>query len=95
VIDTLERVTTYQQLIGGEFVDAADSRTAEVINPAYDRAAERLAELFREGFEQFEDHVDPPIRAGGPSPLGDRRYRRRVGASLPCKPDRARSSHRG
>ncbi|HYH92098.1 MAG TPA: aldehyde dehydrogenase family protein, partial [Candidatus Saccharimonadales bacterium] len=36
--DTLERVQTYQQLIGGEFVDAADGRTAEVINPANDRA---------------------------------------------------------
>jgi len=35
--DTLERVQTYQQLIGGSFVDAADGRTAEVINPANDR----------------------------------------------------------
>ena len=35
--DTLERVKTYQQLIGGEFVDAADGRTAEVINPANDQ----------------------------------------------------------
>ena len=35
--DTLERVKTYQQLIGGAFVDAADGRTAEVINPANDQ----------------------------------------------------------
>ncbi len=35
--DTLERVQTYQQLIGGSFVDAADGRTAEVINPANDK----------------------------------------------------------
>ena len=35
--DVLERVKTYQQLIGGEFVDAADGRTAEVINPANDK----------------------------------------------------------
>jgi 1-pyrroline dehydrogenase len=34
--DTLERVQTYQQLIGGSFVDAADGRTADVINPAND-----------------------------------------------------------
>lgn len=34
--DTLERVQTYQQFIGGEFVDAADGRTADVINPAND-----------------------------------------------------------
>jgi 1-pyrroline dehydrogenase len=37
VTDTLERVQTYQQLIGGEFVDAADGRTADVINPADDQ----------------------------------------------------------
>lgn len=34
--DTLDRVKTYQQFIGGAFVDAADGRTAEVINPASD-----------------------------------------------------------
>ena len=34
--DTLERVKTYKQFIGGDFVDAADGRTAEVINPASD-----------------------------------------------------------
>jgi len=37
VTDVLERVKTYQQLIGGKFVDAADGRTAEVINPASDK----------------------------------------------------------
>ena len=36
--DTLERVQTYKQLIGGEFVEAADGRTAEVVNPANDQA---------------------------------------------------------
>ncbi len=35
--DTLDRVKTYKQFIGGEFVDAADGRTAEVINPATDQ----------------------------------------------------------
>ena len=35
--DTLDRVKTYQQFIGGSFVDAADGRTAEVINPANDQ----------------------------------------------------------
>src|SRR5436190_9927412 len=34
--DTLERVKTYQQLIGGSFVDAASGETQEVINPAND-----------------------------------------------------------
>jgi 1-pyrroline dehydrogenase len=36
VTETLERVKTYKQFIGGDFVDAADGRTAEVINPAND-----------------------------------------------------------
>ena len=36
--DTLERVQTYKQFIGGEFVEAADGRTAEVVNPANDKA---------------------------------------------------------
>jgi betaine-aldehyde dehydrogenase len=36
VTETLERAKTYQQFIGGDFVDAADGKTAEVINPAND-----------------------------------------------------------
>ncbi len=35
--DVLERVKNYQQFIGGSFVDAADGRTAAVINPADDK----------------------------------------------------------
>ena len=35
--ETLERAKTYQQFIGGDFVDAADGKTAEVINPANDQ----------------------------------------------------------
>jgi 1-pyrroline dehydrogenase len=37
VTETLERTKTYQQFIGGDFVDAADGRTAEVVNPANDQ----------------------------------------------------------
>jgi 1-pyrroline dehydrogenase len=37
VTETLERAKTYQQFIGGDFVDAAEGRTAEVINPANDQ----------------------------------------------------------
>src|SRR6476646_4427107 len=36
--DVAERVKTYKQLIGGEFVDAADGRTAEDIDPAIEAA---------------------------------------------------------
>ncbi len=35
--ETLERAKTYQQFIGGDFVDAADGRTVEVVNPANDQ----------------------------------------------------------
>ncbi len=35
--DTLDRVKTYQQLIGGSFVDSASGETLEVINPANDQ----------------------------------------------------------
>ena len=35
--ETLERAKTYQLFIGGVFVDAADGRTAEVVNPANDQ----------------------------------------------------------
>ncbi|MBA2756990.1 MAG: aldehyde dehydrogenase family protein, partial [Chloroflexi bacterium] len=35
--DTLERVKTYQQFIGGEWVDSASGATVEVINPADDQ----------------------------------------------------------
>ena len=35
--DTLERVKTYQQLIGGQWVDAASGESLEVINPANDQ----------------------------------------------------------
>jgi 1-pyrroline dehydrogenase len=37
VTETLERAKTYQQFIGGDFVDAADGRTVEVVNPANDQ----------------------------------------------------------
>src|SRR5262245_49570476 len=35
--DTLERVQTYQQLIGGSLVDAASGQMMDVINPANDQ----------------------------------------------------------
>jgi 1-pyrroline dehydrogenase len=34
--DVAERVKAYQQFIGGSFVDAADGRTVDVVNPATD-----------------------------------------------------------
>jgi len=40
--DTLARVKTYKQFIGGDFVDAADGRTADVINPANDEVIAKV-----------------------------------------------------
>jgi 1-pyrroline dehydrogenase len=40
--DVMERVKTYQQFIGGEFVDSAAGKTAEVINPANDETIARV-----------------------------------------------------
>jgi 1-pyrroline dehydrogenase len=34
--DVMDKVTTYRQLIGGEFVEAASGRSADIINPADD-----------------------------------------------------------
>jgi 1-pyrroline dehydrogenase len=42
VTDTLERVKTYQQFIGGEFVDSASGETLEVVNPANDEVIARV-----------------------------------------------------
>jgi 1-pyrroline dehydrogenase len=55
VTDTLERVKTYQQFIGGEFVDAADGKTADVINPADDQV---IASVPKSAAEDVDRAVD-------------------------------------
>ena len=40
--DVMERVKTYQQFIGGDFVDSASGRTQDVINPANDETIARV-----------------------------------------------------
>jgi len=53
--DTLERVKTYQQLIGGSFVDSASGETMEVINPANDQA---IANVPRSAAEDVDRAVN-------------------------------------
>ena len=53
--DTLERVKTYQQLIGGSFVDSASGETMEVINPANDQP---IANVPRSAEEDVNRAVD-------------------------------------
>jgi 1-pyrroline dehydrogenase len=56
--DTLERVQTFQQLIGGEFVDAADGRTADVINPADDQVIAKVPASAAEDVDRAVDAAE-------------------------------------
>jgi phosphoenolpyruvate carboxykinase (ATP) len=55
---------------------AAESVPSEALDPretwqdkaAYERQADRLVDMFRKNFQQFEEQVDDAIRAGGPLP---------------------------
>jgi acyl-CoA reductase-like NAD-dependent aldehyde dehydrogenase len=58
--DTLERVKTYQQLIGGDFVDAASGETQEVVNPATD---EVIANVPKSSAEDVDRAVDAAATA--------------------------------
>ncbi len=60
--DTLERVKTYQQFIGGEFVDSASGRTMDVINPADDRV---IAKVPASDTEDVDRAVDAAATAFG------------------------------
>jgi 1-pyrroline dehydrogenase len=60
VTETLERAKTYQQFIGGGFVDAADGRTAEVINPANDQV---IANVPASSHEDVDRAVDAAEKA--------------------------------
>ncbi|HSL76469.1 MAG TPA: aldehyde dehydrogenase family protein, partial [Candidatus Limnocylindrales bacterium] len=56
--DTLERTKTYQQFIGGGFVDAADGRTAEVINPANDQVIANVPASSQEDVDRAVDAAE-------------------------------------
>jgi 1-pyrroline dehydrogenase len=58
--DVMERVKTYQQFIGGDFVDSASGRTLEVINPANDQA---IANVPASGGEDVDRAVEAAERA--------------------------------
>jgi 1-pyrroline dehydrogenase len=62
VTETLERAKTYQQFIGGGFVDAADGRTADVINPANDQV---IASVPSSSQEDVDRSVDAAEKAFG------------------------------
>ena len=58
--ETLERVRTYQQLIGGSFVDSASGETFEVINPANDQV---IAEVPKSAPEDVDRAVQAAATA--------------------------------
>ena len=61
--DVAERVKTYKQLIGGEFVDAADGRTAEVINPANDQAIATVPASSAEDVDRAVEAADTAFQS--------------------------------
>jgi 1-pyrroline dehydrogenase len=63
VTDTLERVKTYKQLIGGEFVDAADGRTADVINPADDQVIANVPASSNEDVDRAVNAADTAFQS--------------------------------
>jgi 1-pyrroline dehydrogenase len=58
VTETLERTRTYQQFIGGGFVDAADGRTADVINPANDQVIASVPASSQEDVDRAVDAAE-------------------------------------
>jgi 1-pyrroline dehydrogenase len=58
VTETLERAKTYQQFIGGDFVDAADGKTAEVVNPANDQVIANVPASSQEDVDRAVDAAE-------------------------------------
>ena len=70
--DTLDRVKTYQQFIGGAFVDAADGRTAEVINPANDEVIASVPASSAEDVDRAVNAADEAFQTWKKSTPQDR-----------------------
>jgi 1-pyrroline dehydrogenase len=56
--DTLERVKTYQQLIGGSFVDAATGETLDVYNPANGKVIANVPASKKEDVDRAVEAAD-------------------------------------
>ena len=56
--DTLEAVKTYQQFIGGNWVDSASGETLDVINPANDRVIARVPRSASEDVDRAVDAAE-------------------------------------
>src|SRR5260221_13907536 len=63
--DTLERVKTYQQFIGGSFVDSASGETLEVVNPTNDQVIARVPKSAAEDVDRADQAADAAFPAWG------------------------------
>ena len=70
--DTLEAVKTYKQFIGGDFVDAADGRTADVINPANDQVIANVPASSTEDVDRAVNAADAAFQTWKKSTPQDR-----------------------
>ena len=70
--ETMDRVKTYQQLIGGTFVDSAAGRMAEVVNPASDEVIARVPASDAEDVERAVNAADAAFQTWQQSTPQDR-----------------------
>ncbi len=70
--ETMDRVKTYQQLIGGTFVDSAAGRMAEVVNPASDEVIARVPASDPEDVERAVNAADAAFQTWQQSTPQDR-----------------------
>ncbi|HLO34666.1 MAG TPA: gamma-aminobutyraldehyde dehydrogenase [Candidatus Deferrimicrobium sp.] len=70
--ETLERVKTYQQFIGGHWVEAASGETLDVINPANDRVIAKVPRSSGEDVDRAVAAADAAFPAWGHATPGER-----------------------
>ena len=70
--DTLEAVKTYQQFIGGKWVDATSGDTLEVINPANDQLIARVPKSASEDVDRAVEAADAAFPAWGSTTPAER-----------------------
>ena len=100
--DTLERVKTYQQFIGGEFVDSADGKTTEV-NPANDEVIANVPKSAAEDVDQAVNAAETAFETWKKTTPRDRSLlllkiadARGQGRARPArKPERRQAGRRG
>ena len=70
--DTLEAVRTYQQFIGGSWVDSASGETLDVINPANDQVIAKVPKSSSEDVDRAVAAADKAFPGWGSATPGER-----------------------